>query len=74
MQRQRSQQRGEGLSPAADVACPAAAGPRDGRIRMVCIVRVEVLRHRLRGEAEDLATEGPLEGLEVLRADAPRPR
>ena len=40
---------------------------------MVGIVRVEVLRHRLRGEAEDLATEGLLESLEVLSVDAPRP-
>ena len=72
MQGQRPQPRREGLRAAADVACPAAAGARDGRIRMVCIVRVEVLRHRLRGEAVDLATEDLLEGLEVLRGGPPR--
>ena len=40
---------------------------------MVGIVGVVVLRHRLSGEAEGLATERLLEGLEVLRVDAPRP-
>ncbi len=39
---------------------------------MVGIVRVEVLRHRLSGEAEGLAAEGLLEGLEVLRGGPPR--
>ena len=40
---------------------------------MVGIVRVEVLRHRLRGEAEGLVTECLLEGLEVLRGGPSRP-
>ncbi len=40
---------------------------------MVGIVCVVVLPQRLRGEAEGLATEGLLEGLEVLRVDVPRP-
>ena len=69
---QRSQQRGEGLRAAAGVARRLAAGARYRRTRMVGIVRVEVLRHRLRSDAEGLATEGVLDGLEVLRGGSPR--
>ena len=36
------------------------------------MVRVEPLRRHLRGDAEGLATECLLEGLEVLRLHAPR--
>ena len=71
-QGQRPQQGGEGLRAAAGVARPPAAGARDGRIRMVGIVRIVVLRHRLCGEAEGSTTEGLLEGLEVLRGGPPR--
>ena len=39
---------------------------------MVGIVRVVVLPQRLRDEAEDLAAESLLEGLEVLRGGPPR--
>ena len=39
---------------------------------MVGIVRVVVLPQRLRDEAEGLAAEGLLEGLEVLRGGPPR--
>ena len=67
MQGNRPQQRGEGLRATACVARRPAAGARDGRIRMVGIVRVEVLRHCLRDEAENLATQCLLKGLEVLR-------
>ena len=72
VQGQRSQQRGEGLRAAAGVVRRLAAGARYRRTRMVGIVRVVVLRHRLSGEAEGLAAEGLLEGLEVLRGGPPR--
>ena len=68
---QRPQQRGEGLRAAAGVVRRLAAGARYRRTRMVGIV-VVVLRHRLSGEAEGLAAEGLLEGLEVLRGGPPR--
>ena len=70
-QRQRTEQRGEGLGAAAGVARLSAAGARDGRIRMVGIVRVEVLRQRLGGEVEDSTTQGLLKSLEVLRGGLP---
>ena len=49
----------------------SAAGARDGRIRTVGIVRVEVLRQRLRGQVEGSTTHCLLEGLEVLRVTSP---
>lgn len=70
-QRQRPEQRGEGLGAAAGVARLSAAGARDVRIRMVGIVRVEVLRQRQRGKVEGATTQGLLEGLEVLRVTPP---
>ena len=70
-QRQRSEQRGEGLWAAAGVARLSAAGTRDGRIRMVGIVRIEVLRQRQRGKAEGSTTQCLLDGLEVLRVGSP---
>ncbi len=70
-QRQRPEQRDEGLRAAAGKARPSAAGASHGRIRRVGIVRVEVLRQRLRGEIEDSTTQGLLKGLEVLRGGPP---
>lgn len=70
-QRQRPEQRGEGLGAAAGVARPPAAGARDGRIRRVGIVPVEELRKRLRGKVEGSTTQGLLEGLEVRRVTPP---
>ena len=52
-------------------ARPSAAGARDGRIRRVGIVRVEVLCQPLRGKAEGSTTQCLLEGLEVLRIGPP---
>ena len=72
-QSQRPEQRGEGLWAVAGVARLSAAGARDGRIRRVGIVRVEVLRQRLRGEVEGATTQCLLEGLEVLRVTPPWP-
>ena len=40
---------------------------------MVGIVRVESLRHCLRGNSEDLVTDCLLNRLEVLRGGPPRP-
>ena len=40
---------------------------------MVGIVRVEALRHHLRGDFEDLVTQCLLKSLEVLLVDPPRP-
>ena len=72
-QRQRPEQRGEGLRAAAGVARRLAADARYRRTRMVGIVRVAGLRHRFGGEVEGLATDGLLKGLEVLCVDALRP-
>ena len=70
-QRQRPEQRGEGLWAAAGVARLSAASARDGRIRWVGIVRVEVLCQRLRGKSEGSTTQCLLDGLEVPRATPP---
>ncbi len=67
-QRQRPEQRDEGLRAAAGKARPSAAGASHGRIRRVGIVRVEVLRQRLRGEIEDSTTQGLLKGLACAAA------
>ena len=66
-QRQRPEQREEGLRAAPCVARRPSAGTRSGRTRMVGIVRVEVLCQRQSGEAESLATQCLLQGLEVPR-------
>ena len=58
-QRQRPEQRDEGLRAAACVARRPAAGARSGRTRMVGIVRVESLRHCLRGDSEGLGDGVP---------------